>query len=166
MRTADALAISQGIGFSRAVSERKVRDQIGRIIRRLANSTQNELLIKASKDIINSKFCNSRYPNMPPTGDNGVAANGWMDSNLMGCKVNIPINSFGFQTPTEGVVFQNIGNVVSHIALSTRALSDTRREVDDPGREYIDAVRKIVERKGTLQERFIEVITISKRMRF
>ena len=163
MRTEDAIAVSQGIGFSRAVSQRKIRDQIGRVIRRVATSTGNGTLVKKSKDVINSKLLNSRYPNMPPTGDNGVAANGWMDSNFMGCKVNIPIISFGFQTPTEGVAFQNIGNILSHIALSTRALSETRREVNDPGREYIESVEKIIERKGTLEERFTRIIEISKR---
>ena len=163
MRTADALAISRGIGFTRAVSQRKIRDQMGRFIRRLANSTGHKGLMKKAREVVNSKYFNSRFPNMPPTGDNGVAANGWMDSNLMGCKVNVPIYAFGFQTPSEGVVFQSIGNVLSHIALSTRALSETRREVEDPGNEYIESVRRIVERRGTLEERFTEVISISKR---
>ncbi len=166
MRTNDALAISQGIGFSRAVSQRKMRDQVGRLTRRLATLTKNEILIKKSKDIVNSRWLNSRYPNMPPTGDNGVAANGWMDSNFMGCKVNIPIISFGFQTPTEGVAFQNIGNALSHIALSTRALSETRREVNDPGREYIESVRNIIERKGSLEERLAKITSISKQNLF
>lgn len=166
MRTSDARAISDGIGFSRAVSQRKMKDQFGRFMRRLATETQNKELIRKSKDLVNSRICNSRYPNMPPTGDNGVAANGWMDSNMMGCKVNVPIFSFGYNTPTEGVVFQNIGNLLSHIALSTRALSQTRREVDNPGLEYIEAVRKVVEREGTLQNRYEEVIRISKNTRF
>ena len=52
-------------------------------------------------------------------------------------------------TPTKG--YADVGNVFSNIALITRAPSDTQREVDDPGREYIIVVQKSVERIGALK---------------
>ncbi len=39
----------------------------------------------------------------------------------------------------------------SHVALITRAPSDTLREVDDLGREHIDVVQRIVKRNSTLK---------------
>ena len=43
-----------------------------------------------------------------------------------------------YATPTKR--YADVGNALSFIALITRALSDTRSEVDDLGREYIDDV--------------------------
>lgn len=41
--------------------------------------------------------------------------------------------------------------MLSLIGLITRAPSDTRREVDDLGREYIDVDQRIVKRNSTLK---------------
>jgi hypothetical protein len=103
---------------------------------------------------------------MPPTGDNGVAANGWLDANRMGLKKNIAITSYGVMTSTDGVAFQNISDLLVHVALSTRALSETRREVDDPGAEYIEAVSDIVNRRGSLLDRYQRVVELSKRNKY
>ena len=54
-----------------------------------------------------------------------------------------------YATPTKR--YADIGKTFSHIALITRALPDTRREVDDLGRECIDSVQTLVERNGTLK---------------
>jgi hypothetical protein len=165
MRTDDAKAVSQNCGFARANSERKLRDQIGRIIRRLSRqllSTHKNLIVN---DLINSKMLNSRYPVMPPTCDNGVAANAWMDQNMMGVKFNYPITSYGILTEKDGVAFQNISDLLVHIALSTRALSDSRREVDDAGEKYYAAIKNIVERATSLEERFSTVVKLSLNIR-
>lgn len=144
MRTSDALAVAQTAKFSRQVESRKLRDQAGRIVRKLMSKTGNQSLIDFSRRVIQLPIFNSSHPNMPPTGDNGVSANYWMTKNEMGLKVNIPIQSYGLMTPTDGICFQNIGNSLIHIALSTRALSSTRREVNNAGSEFYDAVSEIV----------------------
>lgn len=163
MRTRDALAISRSIGFSRRVSDRKSRDQFGRALRSLATRTGSERLQDVTKKLLNSRIMNSQFPAMPPTGDNGVAANGWLDANRMGLKKNIAITSYGVMTSTDGVAFQNISDLLVHVALSTRALSETRREVDDPGAEYIEAVSDIVNRRGSVTDRYQRVVELSKR---
>ena len=144
MRTSDALAVAQTAKFSRQVESRKLQDQAGRIVRKLMSKTGNQSLIDFSRRVIQLPIFNSSHPNMPPTGDNGVSANYWMTKNEMGLKVNIPIQSYGLMTPTDGICFQNIGNSLIHIALSTRALSSTRREVNNAGSEFYDAVSEIV----------------------
>ena len=166
MRVRDALAVSTVVGFSRHVSDRKFRDQVGRVLRAVATRSGNKNLQNLTKQLLNSRMLNSKYPAMPPTGDNGVAANGWLDANKMGLKKNIPITSYGVMTSTDGVAFQNISNLLVHVALSTRALSETRREVDDPGDDYIQAVSDIVNRKGTVKERYQRVAELSKRIRY
>jgi hypothetical protein len=163
MRTLDALAISRSIGFSRRVSDRKLRDQLGRAFRAFATKTGSKKFQDISKQLLNSRIINSQFPAMPPTGDNGVAANGWLDANRMGLKKNFPITSYGIMTSSDGVAFQNISNLLVHIALSTRALSETRREVDDPGAEYIQAVSDIVNRRGSLTGRYERAIELSRR---
>jgi hypothetical protein len=166
IRTQDALAVSAAVGFSRRVSDRKLRDQVGRALRAVATRSGNSHLQNMTKGIINSRILNSKFPAMPPTGDNGVAANGWLDANKMGLKKNIPITSYGVMTSTDGVAFQNISNLLVHVALSTRALSETRREVDDPGAEYIQAVSDIVNRNGSVKDRYQRVAELSKRIKY
>lgn len=166
MRTQDALAVSTVVGFSRRVSDRKFRDQVGRVLRAVATRSRNKDLQNMTKRLLNSRMLNSKYPAMPPTGDNGVAANGWLDANRMGLKKNTPIISYGVMTSTDGVAFQNISNLLVHVALSTRALSETRREVDDPGDEYIRAVSDIVNRNGTVKDRYQRVAELSKRIKY
>jgi glycosyltransferase involved in cell wall biosynthesis len=161
MRTEDAKSVSVKCGFARAAYKRKTRDQIGRILRRFArkylNSKQNLLI----NDFLNSRFLNSRYPIMPPTCDNGVAANAWMDQNMMGVKWNYPISSYGVMTASDGVAFQNISGLLVHIALSTRALSESRREVENAGEAYYTAIRNILERSGTIEQRFESTVELS-----
>ena len=166
MRTRDALAISRSIGFSRRVSDRKSRDQFGRALRALATRTGSERLQDVTKKLLNSRIMNSQFPAMPPTGDNGVAANGWLDANRMGLKKNIAITSYGVMTSTDGVAFQNISDLLVHVALSTRALSETRREVEDPGAEYIEAVSDTVNRRGSITDRYQRVVELSKRNKY
>jgi hypothetical protein len=166
MRTRDALAVSRSIGFSRRVSDRKSRDQFGRALRALATRAGSERLQDVTKQLLNSRIMNSQFPAMPPTGDNGVAANGWLDANRMGLKKNIAITSYGVMTSTDGVAFQNISNLLVHVALSTRALSETRREVDDPGAEYIQSVSDIVNRSGSILNRYQRVVELSKRNKY
>jgi N-acyl-D-aspartate/D-glutamate deacylase len=102
---------------------------------------------------------------MPPTCDNGVAANAWMDQNMMGVKWNYPISSYGVMTASDGVAFQNISGLLVHIALSTRALSESRREVENAGEAYYTAIRNILERSGTIEQRFESTVELSMSIR-
>jgi hypothetical protein len=163
MRTEDAKTVSNRCGFARANHERKMKDQLGRAIRKFSRKILNKEMNLVINDLINSRFLNSRYPVMPPTCDNGVAANAWMDQNMMGVKWNYPITSHGVITERDGVAFQNISELMVHIALSTRALSDTRREVESAGDDYYNAVKYIVERKDSLESRFNLVVELSQR---
>jgi len=79
----------------------------------------------------------------------------------MGLKINIPITSYGFRTPNDGVCFQNISNYLVHIALSTRALSVERREIDNAGEQFYEAVREIVENHYEYAEMSRKVAKIS-----
>jgi hypothetical protein len=165
MRTEDALAVSRAIGFSRAVADRKFRDQLGRIIRKI----EFEIFKKNSKfvkNLLNTRSLNSRYPAMPPTCDNGVAANHWMDSNRSGSKFNIPITTYGAITPTDGVAFQNISDLLVHVALSTRALSTIRREIKNAGEDYMQEIRAIVNRTESLEVRFSNLVKFSQKFIF
>jgi hypothetical protein len=160
MLTADAKAVAKSIGFSRKAWERRFRDQCGRLLRKLDKKIFSGTRYSGfSREIIKSRILNSNYMNMPPTSDNGVNANYWMDSNCMGYKVNIPITSFGLRTPNDGVCFQNISDIFVHIALSTRALSEDRREISDAGAEFYAAVSDISSGKYShmkLREKIIE----------
>ena len=162
MITADAQAVSAAIGFSRSYGERKVRDQIGRVIRKIDLLTSKFSSAPGfSRELIKRKFLNSNFPSMPPTSDNGVNANYWMDSNGMGWKANIPITSYGLLTPRDGVCFQNISGLLIHIALSTRALSIDRREVEDAGAEFYEAVQEIVSNQFSFDVLAKKVIELS-----
>jgi hypothetical protein len=164
MRTADARAIAKAIGFSRKAKERKFRDQIGRSIRKLDTLYASKLKISGfSKELIKKSIFNSKYPNMPPTSDNGVNANYWMDTNSMGWKYNLPITSFGFKTPNDGICFQNISGSLVHIALSTRALSKSRREIPDAGNDFYEGVKLIVSRSQDLNSLSEKVLKLSLR---
>jgi hypothetical protein len=163
MRTMDAVAISRTIQFSRQVENRKVQDQFGRLLRRIAGQTKNQRLINITKQFIKSKFLNSQYPSMPPTGDNGVSANHWMEENKMGLKLNIPIVSYGVLSNHDGICFQNIGGKLVHIALSTRALSKERREIEDAGQDFYDAIRDIAENDFEENATYENVVKLSNR---
>lgn len=68
--------------------------------------------------------------------DNGVAANHFLDVNRLGPKFNIPITSYLGLTREDGAFGQNIAGLAFHFALSTRALSRERREIEQPGPEF------------------------------
>jgi hypothetical protein len=162
MLSADAQAISTAIGFSRNAQARKFRDQVGRLIRKLDGQLKEESNLKGfSRELIKKRVLNSQFPNMPPTSDNGVNANFWMDMNEMGWKCNIPIISFGFKTPNDGVCFQNISNLLVHIALSTRALSSERREITNAGVEFYKAVEEIVGNSYKFEDLSKKIINLS-----
>jgi hypothetical protein len=164
MRTADALSVARTAKFSRQVENRKLRDQFGRVLRRVSNSTNFSWLQDRVKGFLLSPVLNSHYPSMPPTGDNGVSANYWMEANGMGRKVNIPITSFGFRSASDGICFQNVSDLIVHVALSTRALSTERREISDAGVEFYEAVQNIVEATKSEEELFEEILSRSRKI--
>jgi hypothetical protein len=164
MRTADALSVARTAKFSRQVENRKLRDQFGRVLRRVSGSTNFSWLQDRVKGFLLSPVLNSHYPSMPPTGDNGVSANYWMEANGMGRKVNIPITSFGFRSASDGICFQNVSDLIVHVALSTRALSTERREISDAGVEFYEAVQNIVEATKSEEELFEEILSRSRKI--
>jgi hypothetical protein len=163
MRTMDALAVARSAKFSRQVENRKLRDQLGRSIRKLSGMTKNTQVIDLSKSLIKSRYLNSQYPSMPPTGDNGVSANHWMEENGMGLKMNLPITSYGVISSHDGICFQNIQGNLIHIALSTRALSKERREIEDAGEEFYAAIKKIAKNTFEEEQTYKEVVTLSQK---
>lgn len=84
-----------------------------------------------------------RYPYLPGGEDSGVAANHFIDINKLGPKFNIPLTSYIGLTPKDGAFGQNISGLAFHFALSTRALSEVRREVQDAGSLYYRWVKAI-----------------------
>jgi Glycosyl transferase family 2 len=161
MRTMDALAVARSIQFSRQVERRKIRDQLGRLLRRISMLTNNNHIIESTKRLIKSKFLNSQFPSMPPTGDNGVSANHWMEENKMGLKMNTPIVSYGIVSRRDGICFQNIREKIVHIALSTRALSAERREIEDAGTEFYDAIQDIADNRFEESVAYEKVLKLS-----
>ncbi|GEM_PF-1743167 len=141
MRTADARVVSEGIGFTRANSESRTvghyfRDLIALFERHGFSFKNIYRALFQKKCPILQNLAEDRYPYLRKGCDNGVAANHFMDINRLGPKINIPITSFIGLTPHDGVFGQNIGGLLFHFALSTRALSRERREVFDVGVLY------------------------------
>jgi hypothetical protein len=161
MRTMDALAVARSIKFSRQVENRKIKDQIGRALRRASGLTKVNRIIEFTKQLIKTKYLNSQFPSMPPTGDNGVSANHWMEENRMGLKLNIPIVSYGIVSRHDGICFQNIQGKLVHIALSTRALSTERREIEDAGTEFYNAILDLAENQFVEEEAYEKVVKLS-----
>jgi len=161
MRTMDARAVARSIKFSRQVESRKIRDQFGRLLRRISTVTNNDQIIEFIKRLNKSKFLNSQFPSMPPTGDNGVSANHWMEENRMGLKMNTPIVSYGIVSRRDGICFQNIQGKIVHIALSTRALSAERREIEDAGAEFYDAIQDIADNRFEENNAYEKVLKLS-----
>ena len=77
-----------------------------------------------------------RHPYLPGGCDNGVAANHFIDLNRLGPKFNLPLTSYIGLTPRDGAFGQNICGLLFHFALSTRALSRERKEVEDAGQSF------------------------------
>jgi hypothetical protein len=133
MRTATAKVVSENIGFTRANIIPTHKSIISRSINLI-----NKYFVK-NKEI----DINDRTPYLPRGCDNGVAANHFIDINRMGPKFNLPLTSYIGLTEKDGAYGQNICGLLFHFALSTRALSSTRREVDNPGSTYSKWVKKI-----------------------
>jgi len=130
MRTATAKVISQSIGFTRGHIQGTSKAS------RVVKYGMNKLgLYKPEPD--------PRLPYLPVGCDNGVAANHFVDINRMGGKFNLPLTSYIGLTEKDGAYGQNISGLLFHFALSTRALSKTRREVLDPGAEYVKWIDQI-----------------------
>lgn len=90
------------------------------------------------------RWFNPRRPYLPEGCDNGVAANHFIDINRLGPKFNIPLTSYIGMTPRDGAFGQNISGLVFHFALSTRALSSSRREIEEAGEEFRYWVQKLL----------------------
>ncbi len=130
MRTSTAKTVSEKIGFTR-------NDRSSNLFKKILNRIGRRYFYWFPY--------HKRFPYFPGGEDNGVAANHFMDMNKMGPKFNIPITSYVGLTPHDGAFGQNISGLVFHFALSTRALSDERREVKDAGNKFGHWVKKIKE---------------------
>ncbi len=128
MRTATAKVVSQSVGFTRG------RERVW--YKRFATR-----FLKM----------NTRPPYLPVGCDNGVAANHFIDVNRMGPKFNLPLTSYIGLTAHDGAYGQNISGLLFHFALSTRALSNIRREVWNTGEGYRSWVTAIAE-KGVIDQ--------------
>jgi glycosyltransferase involved in cell wall biosynthesis len=123
MKTSLAKIVSEKIGFSRAspdVSLNKFHKWIKYFLKR-----------------------RERYPYLPGGEDSGVAANHFIDINKLGPKFNIPLTSYIGLTPKDGAFGQNISGLAFHFALSTRALSKERKEVQNAGKAFNAWVNKL-----------------------
>ncbi len=148
MNSATAKVVSNLIGFTRSCDRKKT------IINRFHQIATNSLKFK---------IFNKRYPYFPGCEDNGVAASHFIDLNLLGPKFNIPLTSYIGLTPKDGTFGQNIAGLIFHFALSTRALSSERREVDDAGKDFYYWISRIEDGiDDTLLE---ELVNSSKKFR-
>lgn len=128
MNNALAKVVSESIGFTRDCPNK---------------SNIFNKIYRKGKDILKLSILNKRYPYFPGCEDNGVAANQFIDINAFGPKFNIPLTGYIGLTPSDGTFGQNISGLIFHFALSTRALSDERREVADAGKDYYYWVNRI-----------------------
>lgn len=122
MPTALAKVVSEQIGFTRATPGTEIPFK-ARLRRRL-------------RQLFGRPEPNPRHPYLPGGCDNGVAANHFVDVNRMGPKFNLPLTSYIGLTLKDGAFGQNICGLLFHFALSTRALSQARREVGDAGGSF------------------------------
>lgn len=104
---------------------------------------------------------NPRWPYLPEHCDNGVAGNHFIDINRLGPKFNIPLTSCIGLTPDDYYFGQNISGLVFHYALSTRALSSSRREIKDAGSVYYKWVEKLTHFQGQNDHLVEELIKAS-----
>ena len=85
----------------------------------------------------------------------------------MGPKFNIPLTSYIGLTPRDGAFGQNISGLAFHFALSTRALSRSRKEVDNPGEYFRDWIGRIQESEGLdseiIREMAEQIISLKKK---
>lgn len=137
MPTALAKVVSEQIGFTRA-SPHLIKYRL---------ILSNPIFNKINKILGYFYQRYQRHPYLPGGEDNGVAANHFIDINKMGPKFNIPLTSYIGLTPKDGAFGQNVSGLVFHFALSTRALSESRREVQDAGSVYYHWVKMILATK-------------------
>jgi hypothetical protein len=137
MRTATAKVVSENIGFTRSLP---IQNGFTKVLDKILNRLK----------FYNLKSTN-RNPYLPMGCDNGVAANHFIDINKMGSKFNLPITSYIGLTKTDGAYGQNICDLLFHFALSTRALSNIRREVNEPGEEFLYWINEI-QKNGELND--------------
>lgn len=128
MPTGLAKVVSESIGFTRNT--------------RIPPTLLNKGIMKV-RELTPITFPWLYYPYMMGGADNGVAANHFIDVNHLGPKFNIPLTGCIDLTPGEGSFGQNISGLIFHFALSTRALSSERREVDDAGSSFYHWVEEI-----------------------
>lgn len=155
MNTALAKIVSEQIGFSRASPY---------LIEYLFpnKNLMYRLLNKFNKII---KYYFQRYEREPYLSggeDNGVAANHFIDINRMGSKFNIPLTSYIGLTPNDGAFGQNISGLAFHFALSTRALSINRREIQNAGKSFNNWIKKLQNVKKINDQTLKEMIKASK----
>jgi glycosyltransferase involved in cell wall biosynthesis len=123
MPTALALVASEQVGFARRTGQYSLPRKG---LRRAARSMPAAL----------RRPRRGRRAYISHDADNGVAANHFLDVNRLGPKFNIPITSYLGLTRADGAFGQNISGLAFHFALSTRALSRERREIEEPGPEF------------------------------
>ncbi len=129
MPTALAKVVSESIGYTR---------------NNLISPPEKSILYKIYIKLQNyRRKYNSRYPYLPGGCDNGVAANHFIDINRLGPKFNIPLTSYIGLTSHDGAFGQNISGLAFHFALSTRALSRLRREVNETGESFSYWIKKL-----------------------
>lgn len=142
MKTSLAQVVSEQVGFARHVPQS--RQVFYRIYRRLESVTRKILHKSSSTNVL-------QYT------DNGVQANYFLDINRLGSKFNLPLLSWVGFTPHDGVFGQNIGNLLFHFALSTRALSQARREVTDAGQQF-NYYAEIIQAEGFTDDLLSELL--------
>ncbi len=135
MKTPLAKIVSEQIGFTRRSNRPLSSSRYLKLFSEFKNFSK---LFLIKNGLVRSVYC-------PGGCDNGVAANHFIDINRLGPKFNIPLNSWVDFTPKDGVFGQNICGLIFHFALSTRALSNTRREVDQAGVSFSKYSKQILE---------------------
>ena len=146
MRTSTAKIVSEKIGFTR-------NDKCSNLAKKIMNRVGRRYFYWFPY--------HKRFPYFPGGEDNGVAASHFIDINRMGPKFNIPLTSYIGLTPHDGAFGQNISGLAFHFALSTRALSRERREVQNAGEAFNYWADKIV-KSGINEKSVSEMIAQSK----
>lgn len=141
MKTSLAQVVSEQVGFARCAPPS--RQLLHKVARKLGNVAR-KILHKNKTGVLNY-------------ADNGVVANYFIDINHLGPKFNLPLLSWVGFTPHDGVFGQNIGNLLFHFALSTRALSQSRREVINSGQQFY-YYAKIIQNEGFSDDLLYELL--------
>lgn len=149
MTTATAKVVAESIGFSRR-TPRPHPTLFVRALRARSAGLRRRL-----------KLAQTSFPYLGPGCDNGVAANHFIDVNRLGPKFNLPITSYIGLTPRDGAFGQNVAGLIYHFALSTRALSRFRREVQDTGTEFAHWVERLQQSEQSDEQMLAEMVAAS-----